>query len=71
MKLIDWILPVETNIAPVEQHNMKKEIFRKQCRVGPRLTSLILCFRLVIFFHCHTFGEGIDFCFDGSKEGEF
>jgi hypothetical protein len=36
-----------------------------------RLASVFLRFSLLslIFLNLQTFGEGLDFCFDGSKEG--
>jgi hypothetical protein len=38
-----------------------------------RLASVFLRFSLLslILFNLQTFGEGLDFCFDGSKEGRF
>ena len=52
---------------------MKKESFRKPSKtlLDLRLSSFIFCVRLMVFSYCQTFGEGIDFCFDGSNEGEF
>ena len=55
-----------------QQQNMAKEVCREPCkqlslRFGPTLPS----FWFVIFLSLQSFGEGLDFCFDGSKEGGF
>ena len=36
-----------------------------------RFLFVLLHFRSLIFLGFENFGEGVDFCFDGSKEGEF
>jgi hypothetical protein len=44
---------------------MANEIYREP--FGP----VVLSFWFMIFFNLQSFGEGLDFCFDASKEGGF
>jgi hypothetical protein len=51
---------------------MSKEIRREACKHWSlRFGRILLNFWFVIFLNLHSFGEGLDFCFDGSKEGGF
>jgi hypothetical protein len=59
-------------MAPVVQQNVLKEVCRESfkhwsLRFGP----IILSFWFIIFLNLQSSGEGLDFFFDGSKEGGF
>ncbi|CAB3997382.1 Hypothetical predicted protein [Paramuricea clavata] len=49
---------------------MAKEVRREPCKHWSlRFGPILLNFWFVIFLNFHSFGEGFNFCFDGSKEG--
>jgi hypothetical protein len=49
---------------------MAKEICRESCKLWPlRLAAIVLSFWFVVALNFQAFGDGLDFCFDGSKEG--
>ena len=51
---------------------MAKEICRESCKLWPlRLAPIVLSFWFVVALNLQAFGDGLDFCFDGSKEGGF
>jgi hypothetical protein len=61
-----------TPLHQQQQQNMAKDVCRVESthwslRFGP----IVLSFWFVIFLNLQSFGEGLDFCFDGSKEGGF
>ena len=56
----------------------EKQVCRKFCKTfittqSVHFASLFLRITLLslIFLNLQTFGEGLDFCFDGTKEGRF
>ncbi len=54
------------------QQSMAKGTCREVSRNwSPRFRLFVVSFWIAIFFNLQSFGQGLDFCFDGSKEGGF
>ena len=51
------------------QANLVKEVFLERCK-RHHFGLFVFSFWFIIFFNLQSFGEGLDFCFDGSKEGK-
>jgi hypothetical protein len=51
---------------------MANEIYRERSKHwNLRFGPIVMSFWFMIFLNLQSFGEGIDFCFDASKEGGF